>query len=164
MHPHFGWLTSQLIVTQTCPYKNSEPDGPGVGRGIMVCAGQLHFGPVTFCWRIINCQLDELIDLTDGILLHSQMQQFRGNAFCGPSESLQEVIVVLPVIGYARGPQPAGYGSATTSQQHAQYDCQEILSASSIQSSGENLTPVCYPVRQRPCSHRGAPSGRELSW
>ena len=53
--------------------------------------------------------------------------------------------MVLPVIGSARRTQPAGNGSPTTSQQHAQYDCKKMLSASSIQSGGEDLTPVCYP-------------------
>ena len=46
---------------------------------------------------------------------------------------------------------------------HQLNDCEKIFSASSIQSGGENFTPVCYPVGQRPCSHRGAPSGKELS-
>jgi hypothetical protein len=41
---------------------------------------------------------EELIDLTDGNLFYSQMPQFRGDAFYGPSKSLQKVIVVQPSI------------------------------------------------------------------
>jgi Fe-S-cluster-containing hydrogenase component 2 len=32
----------------------------------------------------------------------------------------------------------------------------------SVQNAGENFTPLCYHCEQRPCSHPGAPSGREL--
>ena len=133
------------------------------GCGIMVRPGQFDFGPVTLCGRIIQCQFDELTDVADRNLFDSQMQQFGGDTFCAASQCLKEVIVILPVIRHTSGPQPACHCSAAASKQHAENDSEKIFSASSIQSGGENLTPVCYPVGQRPCSHRGAPSGKELS-
>ncbi len=62
-----------------------------------------------------------------------------------------------------RPPAASRRQSETTAQQHAEYGGDQILSISLIQSRSEYFTPVCDNLRQRPCSHRNAPSGRELS-
>ena len=46
MQPHCGCFTSQLMVTQTWPYRISEPDGPGVG--LWCVPASCTFGPYRF--------------------------------------------------------------------------------------------------------------------
>jgi hypothetical protein len=120
------------------------------------------FVPVPLRWRVIQSQLDELTNMTDGNLPDSDMQQLFGDVICLAAQCLQKVVVILPVIRNTGSAEPAGHRSAATSQQHAQNDREKIFPASSVQNAGENFTPLCYHSGQRPCSHRGAPSGREL--
>jgi len=85
-------------------------------------------------------------------------QRHPGSGLYGASGSL----VIPPVIRNTGSAEPAGHSSAAISQQHSQNDREKIFPASSVQNAGENFTPICYQCGQRPCSHRGNPSGREL--
>ena len=156
MQPHCGCFTSQLVVTQTWTQRNSEPNGPG---GIVVHVRQLHLRPVILCRRVIEGELDELTNMTDGNLPNSDMQQWFGDVLCLAAQCLQKVVVIRPVIRNNSSPKAAGHSSAATSRQHS--PPKKRIPASSIQNAGENFTLLRYTCWRDPCSHPGAPSGRE---
>ena len=131
------------------------------GCRIVVHASQLHLRPLPLRWRVIQSDLDELTNMTDGNLPDSDMQQLFGDVLCLAAQCLQKVVVILPFTRNTSSAEPAGHRSAAASQQHSRKDREKVFPASSVQNAGENFTPLCYHCGQRPCSHRGAPSVRE---
>ena len=115
--------------------------------------GQLDFRTVPFCRRIVDRPFDVRTDVTDGNLPDGQKHQLRSHT----PERLKKVIVILPVFRDADGPQPAGLGSSPTVEHHAQHDHRQVISAAPGQTSAEQTGPLCYPVRQHPCSNGGIP-------
>src|SRR5690606_14853309 len=119
------------------------------------------FRSVSFRRRIVQRQLHIRADMADGNPPHDEEQQLRGNPAGTATECLQKVVVILPVVQNSRRLEPARHRPPTTRQQHAQHDRHKILAAPAIQTRAENFAPLCYPLRQRPCSHGGTPSWRE---
>jgi hypothetical protein len=89
------------------------------------------------------------------------MKQLCRHAFRAAPERLQKVVVILPVFADITSTEPTGNGPPSTTQDHSENDLEEVLPTASVQSSRDKLTPVQYHRRQRPCSHRGAPSEKE---
>ncbi len=81
---------------------------------------------VPLCRRVIQSELDELTNMTDGNLPHSDMQQLFGDVLCLSAQCLQKVVVILPVIRNTGSAELAGHRSAATSQQHSQNDRKNI--------------------------------------
>ena len=131
------------------------------GRGVVMNPGQLDLRTVPFCRRIVDRPFDVRTDVTDGDLPDGQKHRLRGRRTSAAPERLKKVMVILPVFRVDDGPQPAGHGFSSTAAHH---DHRQVISAPSVQTGTEQTGPLCYPLRQRPCSHRGFFSSRNCSW
>lgn len=129
---------------------------------IVMNAGRLDHWSISLCRRVIDGQHDVIAHMTTRNLLDGQMKKFRRHPSRTAPESLQEVVVMLPVIGDSDYPQPARHRPPTARQQHARNDGNKVLLTSEVKCRCQDLAPVGYNPGQRPCSNRGTPSRRKL--
>ena len=113
----------------------------GVGRsgsGIVMDACPLHFWPVAFGRRVVDCKENVV---PTGQTLQQQQQQTGGKRFGLASHGGNEIIVVLDVAAHSGSPQPTGRGLTARGKEDAEKQNRQPPPAPSVQPGPQPFHP-----------------------